>query len=156
MRIVFLLVAVPLIELFLLLKLADLTSWPFTILVTLFTWILGASLARRQGFSTIHRIQSEMSKGRVPATSIVDAVMILCAGLLLMTPGILTDVFGFSLLIPIARTFYRTVALSWFRDHVKVETFTTKTSAKEMNRDQDEIIDSYVISDDSKQDDRAS
>ena len=128
MRLILLLVGVPLIELFLLFRLTELTSLPFTIGLTLLTGVVGASLARRQGWSVIGRIQSEMSAGKMPTSSIIDAVMILIAGLLLMTPGILTDIFGFSLLVPVCRRVYQRIATEWIRRNVKVQTFSTSST----------------------------
>ena len=151
MRLILLLVGVPLLELVLLIQVTKLTSWTFTIGLTLLTGAVGASLARRQGFSVIRRIQSEMSAGKMPTSSIVDAVMILIAGLLLMTPGILTDVFGFSLLVPVCRRIYQKIVMEWIRRNVKVQTFTSVNVVDaDFQESRSEIIDSYVIEHDSK------
>lgn len=151
MRLILLLVGIPLLELFLLFRVTELTSLPFTIGLTLITGVVGASLARRQGWSVIRRIQSEMSAGKMPTSSIVDAVMILIAGLLLMTPGILTDVFGFSLLIPVCRRFYQLIVTEWIRRNVQVQTFSsTNVVDADFRESRSEIIDSYVIEHDSK------
>ena len=151
MRLILLLVGVPLLELVLLIQVTKLTSWTFTIGLTLLTGVVGASLARRQGFSVIRRIQSEMSAGKMPTSSIVDAVMILIAGLLLMTPGILTDIFGFSLLVPVCRRIYQKIVMEWIRRNVKVQTFTSVNVVDaDFQESRSEIIDSYVIEHDSK------
>lgn len=67
------------------------------------TGIVGASLARRQGMSTFARLQTDLAAGRLPAEPIVDGVLILVAGALLITPGVLTDFVGFLLLVPACR-----------------------------------------------------
>ncbi len=95
---------VPLAELLLLLYIADKTSFWFTVGLILVTGITGAALARWQGLRTIARIRDEFSQGRPPAGALVDGLLILIAGALLITPGLLTDVVGFSLLIPPIRT----------------------------------------------------
>ena len=114
-------VVVPLVELALLLKLADWSGdWRVTLLVVVATGLLGTLLARSQGFRTYRRIQGELSAGRMPTDSLLDAVMIFVAGALLVTPGILTDLFGMSLLIPSCRRLYRRQMASWIKSHFTV------------------------------------
>ncbi len=99
-RLLLILTIVPLTELMLLLRLADAFSWQSTLVLVVLTGVLGAWLARRQGIRTFARIQSELERGTLPADALIDAALILVAGLVLVTPGILTDLFGFALLIP--------------------------------------------------------
>lgn len=120
MRLLLLFVVVPLVELMLLLKLADITTPLWTFCLVVFTGLLGATLARQQGFGVIRRLQDELRSGQMPTTTLVDALMIFVAGALLITPGILTDLFGFSLLVPAIRRVYRAVVVRWFRSHVQV------------------------------------
>jgi UPF0716 protein FxsA len=149
MRLLLLLVVTPIIELFLLVKMSEFTGWPFTILLTIVTGVVGSRLAKRQGWMTFQRIQQEMSGGRMPTDSLIDAFMILAAGLMLMTPGILTDLAGFSLLIPTCRRLYRGWLIAWFKRNVRVQTFSSQTfSANFSDRDMpqsDDVIDSYVV-----------
>ena len=136
-------VLVPLTELFLLFKLAEFTSPEATLALVILTGLVGSILARSQGFRTYVSIREELAAGRMPTDSVVDAVMIFIAGALLLTPGMLTDLFGFSLLVPICRRFYRAQAKRWFRDNFQVKTFargpgpTTEGTSK--------VIDSYVV-----------
>ncbi len=65
--------------------------------------MLGAWLARRQGLGVVRQVQAEMADGQIPAGPVVDGVLILIAGAVLMTPGLLTDLFGFFLLVPAGR-----------------------------------------------------
>lgn len=107
-RLVALFVIVPVVELSLLFRLHEWTgNIVYTIGLILFTGFLGAWLAKQQGLSTLTRIQQAMAEGRMPASELVDGGMILFAGALLLTPGILTDAFGFSLLFPPCRAVYR-------------------------------------------------
>lgn len=109
-RLVVLFIAVPLVELYLLFRINDLTGSAITtISLILFTGFLGAWLAKQQGISTLTRIQRALGEGRMPAQELVDGGMILFAGALLLTPGVLTDAFGFSLLMPPCRSFYRKI-----------------------------------------------
>ena len=67
------------------------------------TGIVGASLARQQGLSTLARLRKDLDAGQLPAEAIVDGVLILVAAAVLLTPGVLTDLFGFFCLIPVCR-----------------------------------------------------
>ena len=130
-RLILLFVFLPLVELMILLKLAELITGLWTFALVVVTGIIGASLARRQGWSVLRRIQAETQQGQMPTTSLVDAVMIFVAGALLITPGILTDVFGFSLLIPTCRAIYRAHLINWFRNRVEVRSYTSNGSFTE-------------------------
>ena len=150
MRLILLLVVTPIVELYLLVQLANYTGWMFTVLLTIVTGIVGSRLARQQGWATFHRIQKETSGGRMPTEALIDAFMILAAGLLLMTPGILTDLFGFSLLIPFCRSAYRGFLISWFKKTVKVQSFGSQSFSSgfarhESQQDSEDVIDSYVV-----------
>ena len=71
-----------------------------TLGLIVFTGILGASLARQQGLSTLAKIQSELRSGRPPTDKLIEGAMIVVGGIVLITPGILTDLFGFALMVP--------------------------------------------------------
>ena len=96
-------IGLPIIELALLFELHGLVCFLPTVLIVLLTGIAGAALVRRQGVAIVMKIQREMSIGNVPAPQMIDGVMILLAGALLVTPGLITDVTGFLLLIPFVR-----------------------------------------------------
>jgi UPF0716 protein FxsA len=105
-------IVIPLVELFLLLRLAEATSALTTFLVVLGTGILGTILARRQGLLVWVRFRSALAEGRMPSQEIQDGLMIVFAAALLLTPGLLTDTLGLLLLIPVTRNFVRTRILS--------------------------------------------
>ena len=121
-RLLVLFVVVPLVELYLLYRIALLTNFPTTVGLVLFTGILGAWLAKQQGLSTLHRIQRSLGEGNVPGDALLDGAMILFASALLLTPGVLTDLFGFSLLFPPCRVIYRRY-LKKMSGTVSVQTF---------------------------------
>jgi UPF0716 protein FxsA len=73
----------------------------------------------------------------------VDAAMIFAAGALLVTPGILTDLFGLTLLIPPCRAFYRKRLISWFQTHFTVQSFSPGSGGRFGGRS--EVIDSHVV-----------
>lgn len=102
-RLLLLFIAVPAIELVLLIELGQRIGTLATIVLIMATGVIGASLARQQGLSTLARVRADLGQGRVPAEPIVDGVLILLAGAVLITPGVLTDVLGFLCLVPACR-----------------------------------------------------
>ena len=94
---------VPLIELYLLIRIGNVIGAVNTIVLVFVTGIVGAYLARREGIRTFQRIQVLMGQGEMPGEALLHALLILMAGLVLITPGILTDVLGLLLLIPVTR-----------------------------------------------------
>ncbi|NIP86765.1 MAG: FxsA family protein [Planctomycetales bacterium] len=104
LRLILLLTVVPLTELFLLMWLADLVNSALAVFgLVILTGVVGASLARWQGAETWRRLQGDLAAGRVPADALLDGLLIFVAGTLLLTPGILTDLIGFALLVPALR-----------------------------------------------------
>jgi UPF0716 protein FxsA len=103
-RLFLLFTVVPLVELYLLIKIGSYIGALNTILIILATAFLGAVLARLEGLRTIKQILSHLSQGIAPAEQMVDALLIFGAGILLITPGVLTDFLALFLLIPFTRT----------------------------------------------------
>lgn len=99
-RLLFLFIFIPIAELYLLIMLGARIGFLPTIGLIVFTGILGASLARQQGLSTLAKIQNELRNGRPPTDKLIEGAMIVVGGIVLVTPGILTDLFGFALMVP--------------------------------------------------------
>lgn len=99
-RLIILFAAIPLLELYLLLAVGQRLGPVWTIALVLATAALGAYLSKSQGLRTIERMRENMSRGVAPAGELVSGALILLAGVLLLTPGFLTDAVGFCLLIP--------------------------------------------------------
>ena len=91
---------IPLIEIYLLIKVGSRLGAGTTIAIVILTGFTGAYLARRQGLSTMRRVQYNMAQGITPAGEMVDALLIFIAGVLLLTPGFMTDAVGILLLVP--------------------------------------------------------
>jgi UPF0716 protein FxsA len=96
-------IGLPILELALLIELHGVVGFLPTVLLVFLTGIAGASLVRRQGVSLLLKIQREISVGNIPAPQLMEGVMVLIAGALLVTPGLITDIAGFALLIPYVR-----------------------------------------------------
>lgn len=118
LRLLLLLTIVPLVELVILMRIADLIHWQPTIALVIITGIIGAWLARREGIKTLTKIQADLQAGAPPAAALVDGVLILIAGAFLVTPGIITDCCGFALLIPIFRNRIRNRLAASFKAHI--------------------------------------
>lgn len=114
-RLLALFTLVPLIELYVLLKVGGLIGIAPTVALILLTGVAGAYLARTQGFDLLRRIQAEMAEGRLPASELLDGAMVLAGGVLLLTPGFCTDLLGFSLLVPFTRRHIKQFARFWLQ-----------------------------------------
>ena len=112
-RLLILFTLVPILELYVLIEAGRQIGAPATIGLIFLTGIAGAILARSQGFQLLNRMQKDMNEGRIPTGEMLDGAMILAGGLLLLTPGFCTDLFGFTLLTPATRTVYKGWAQRW-------------------------------------------
>lgn len=97
---------VPLIELYLLIKIGGMIGALNTIIIVLIAASVGAYLAKSQGFHMLHQIQEATSYERMPGNELLHGLFVLIGSFALITPGILTDVIGFSMLIPQIREIY--------------------------------------------------
>ena len=113
-RLILFIVLVPLIELVLLHQVLTNAGLLATVAVVFSTGIIGVNLARRQGSTAWKAVQQQMSAGQTPTKEILNGVMILFAGAFLITPGIVTDVVGFSLLVPQLRLWLGGKMTAWF------------------------------------------
>lgn len=104
-RLALLFVTVPLLELILLVQVGRYVGLLPTVVLVVVTGILGAALARREGLKALHRFRAALAAGRMPHREIVEGLLILIAGAVLLTPGLLTDAAGFLLLAPPVRAF---------------------------------------------------
>jgi UPF0716 protein FxsA len=104
----FLFLAIPLVEIYFLIKIGGWIGALPTVLLVVVTAILGATLVRYQGFATLQRLQMTLGRGEMPAIEMLEGVILLVAAVLLLTPGFFTDVIGFACLFP---PFRRALAL---------------------------------------------
>jgi UPF0716 protein FxsA len=96
-------IVVPIIEIMVLMNVgAWLGAWPTIAIVIITAW-LGAKNVKLQGIATLNSVQAKMAQGEMPSDEIVAGLLLLVAGVLLVTPGFVTDFFGLSLLIPNVR-----------------------------------------------------
>ncbi len=106
-------VIVPFIELYILIELGSRIGVLPTLGIVVITGIVGAALAKHQGLGVWKRIQTELSYGHMPGDVLFDGVLVLIGSVLLLTPGILTDITGFILLIPPGRFMVKKYVKAW-------------------------------------------
>ena len=120
---------IPIIEIYLLIEIGSMFGALIAVALVILTGFLGAFLARMQGLQTLYRIQESLREGRMPSGELLDALMIGIAGLVLLTPGFLTDSAGFLLLIPATRNAIK----NWLRHQIELRYMS--------NRPEDIIIE---------------
>jgi len=121
---------VPLIELAILIKIGQYMGVAYTIGIVLLTGVAGAYLAKMQGLVTLQKIQEDINQGMMPADKLFDGVLILCSGILLLTPGLLTDIIGFMGLIPLTRNLLKRWVKAKVEDIISQGKVITVTSFK--------------------------
>ncbi len=114
-RLFILFTLVPLLELYLLIKVGSHLGAEATILLIVLTGGVGALMARMQGFQVIVQIRERLREGVLPAAELLAGGLIVVGGLLLVTPGLLTDVVGLALLLP----FVRSRVVVWIKDFMR-------------------------------------
>ncbi len=126
-RVLFVLfIIIPIIEISVLMQVGELLGmWP-TIGIVIFSAWLGAKYVRQQGIATLQSVQAKIAQGEIPSNEIVTGLMLLVAGVLLVTPGFVTDVFGLLLLVPNVR---QAIAIS-VQKHIKVNPYVTRSGAR--------------------------
>ena len=140
-RLLLLFMIVPLVELYVLLKFASITSIPTTFAVVLLTAVTGSMLAARQGMVAIRNLQMALAQGRVPGAEVVDGIMIVFAAALLLTPGLVTDAIGITLLIPWSRRLIRNGLIKRYANRFKVVTFDPGRPFEPGELDGDDVVD---------------
>lgn len=113
-------VVLPLGELALLFYLAGVTHWTVPLAVVIGTGLLGMLMIRLQGWRTAAAIRAKLQAGEAPTDPLLDAGLLLFAAGLLLTPGVLTDLTGLSLLFPATRALWRRQIKRSFRDRFQV------------------------------------
>jgi UPF0716 protein FxsA len=120
LRLFLLFTLIPLGELALLFWISQHTGWAFTLGLVIVTGVVGAWLARQEGLRCLLEVQRQLDEGKLPAEPLLDGLMILVAGALLITPGVLTDLVGFALLVPPIRRLVRHYLAARFKAHIAV------------------------------------
>lgn len=107
----FLLIALPIIEIAIFIQAGAAIGWLTVIALTILTAVVGTALIRVQGFAALQQLRASMQDGKAPVAPVVDGVFLLVAAPLMMTPGFVTDAFGFLILVPPIRYALARIAL---------------------------------------------
>jgi len=115
-NLILLFTVVPALEIYLLIRVGAIIGGFETFMVILFTGIVGANLAKSQGFAVLRQLEEEAKTGLTTGATVVEGVMVLIGGILLITPGLLTDLFGVLLMFPITRRFMAPRLIKAFKE----------------------------------------
>jgi len=142
---------VPLIELSILIWIGGETQWWVPIVLVIASGGVGAALARWQGWQVLRRLREDSAAGRMPADALIDGFLILLAGILLVTPGVMSDLLGVALLIPPARAVVKRAGGAWIKRNIEVRAgnatsgFWSDANADATDARRDEIIEARVL-----------
>jgi UPF0716 protein FxsA len=118
-------VVVTLAEIYVLVSVGQAIGGLSTVLLVIITAFIGSSLLRQQGWSTMAKAQQSMAEGRAPAIEMLEGVVILVSGILLLTPGFITDILGLLGLMPWSRSYF----INHFLEKNAERVFSKKNSA---------------------------
>lgn len=102
-------VVLPIAELYVMVQVSQAIGFASALLLLIGVSVLGGWLVRHQGLRIWNRFQQQIGRGVVPSKELVDGVLVLLAGVLLLTPGFITDALGIVLLLPPVRALVRTI-----------------------------------------------
>ena len=129
----------PLAELYLLFKIGSVIGTGNTFFIIFLTGIIGAFFVRNQGIITLHNIQRDMGQGKMPTNHLMHGFLIFGGGLLLLTPGFLTDIFGLLFILPISRHLIAKIAEKMFAKGIKSGNIHVKTYHYHYQQDQENL-----------------
>lgn len=102
-KLIGLLILIPLLDLFLLIKVGSILGFVWTLVLVILVGVIGAWLAKRQGIRIWRQVQLDLSYGNIPGNEMLDGALIFAGALLLLTPGFLSDLLGIGFLLPVTR-----------------------------------------------------
>jgi UPF0716 protein FxsA len=139
---ILLLFLLPFLEIYVLITVGGIIGVLPTIALVLGLSVFGAYLLRQQGLATLFKAQEAMTRGEMPVGAMLDGLGLTVAAALLITPGLITDTFGFVLLIPQFRTWFMRGSLGWLLNaHVFGPAAPPKTGPKPKRPAGDDVIE---------------
>ncbi|MGB6607997.1 MAG: FxsA family protein [Atribacterota bacterium] len=122
-KLLILFVLVPVTELYILIEVGKKIGSLTTIGVIILTGIIVTYLVKSQGFMILRKIQEDLNEGIMPGDSLIQGAIILAGGILLLTPGFVTDILGFIFLAPVSRNIVKKYLLKWLKGKIKEGNF---------------------------------
>jgi UPF0716 protein FxsA len=101
--ILLLFILMPIIEIAVLIQVGGAIGLWATLAIVILTAVLGTAMLRQQGLATMNQVRQRLGAGEMPAQQIIEGLLLLVGGVLLLTPGFVTDAFGFTCLFPLTR-----------------------------------------------------
>ena len=117
-RLLLLFTVVPMLELLLLIHVGGIIGLIPTLFLVAGTGVLGVSIAKMQGFLVVNRIKNNLNQGQIPTDNMIQGILILVGGGMLLTPGLITDVLGFSFILPFSRPIIAKLAQKYFKSYI--------------------------------------
>lgn len=140
-------ITVPLIELYTLITIGKTIGAFNTFALVIGTGALGAYLAKREGFAVWAKIQTELKEGNLPKNELIDGVLLFVAGVVLITPGVFTDIFGLILLTPQGRAIVRGYLSKHFKGGVSIQTAGSQPFSQQKQSHQKKSVSSAAFTD---------
>ncbi len=112
-------IILPTLELYLLIKIGAIIGAFNTVLIIFGTGFLGAYLAKKEGLEILRKIKLSLIEGELPAYHLLEGLLVLISGVLLITPGFITDLFGFLILFPGTREFFIKLLINYFNKKIE-------------------------------------
>jgi UPF0716 protein FxsA len=153
-RLFLLFTIVPVLELYLLISIGRVLGAPATVAIVLITGIAGAALARREGTRVLRSWQAATQRGELPKDGVISSLLVLVGGVLLVAPGVLTDVTGLMLLMPPVRRRVAPMLKRWLERRFRIEAAGPAMmfgvpfgpgSAHDVHRPTGDVIDTTVV-----------
>lgn len=139
-------IVVPILELKLLIALSERIGFAETVAIVIVTGIVGAQLARSQGIRVMLGIQQDLETGKMPGDKILSGALVLVGGVLLITPGIMTDLVGLSLMVPFFRSFLATFIKKFLASRFQIVNISAPF-APHTNEEQIKEVDAVEVDD---------
>jgi UPF0716 protein FxsA len=119
---VLLFVVLPIVEIFVIIKVAGAIGGWDTLGLLIASSIVGAYLVRHEGWTVMRRVRDQLDRGVMPAREVIDGVLVLAGGVLMIVPGFVTDGVGLLLLFPPTRVVARTALIRRYRNRIDIIT----------------------------------
>ncbi|MGF7046563.1 UPF0716 protein FxsA [Paenibacillus sp. DS2015] len=113
--IVLAIIMIPAVEIFGINWVADRIGGTNTLLLTIMTSAIGVVMMRFEGRKVLENSRAQMNSGQIPGRNAVDGLCVFIGGLLLVLPGFVTDIIGFTMVFPLTRPLYRFIVLKWIK-----------------------------------------
>lgn len=143
-------IVVPVVEIYVIVRVGGLIGVLPTIAILLAVSVLGAWLVRREGRRAWRTLNEAVGHGRMPGRELADAALVLVGGVLLLTPGFVTDVLGFCMVLPPIRPLVRRALFALARRRARVVATRSRGRSGAPGRDQDgrPVVRGEVVDDD--------